>query len=88
MPTTALAGDRSRRGRNPGDITGRRYAEQQRAEAARKKDESVDWYAVGFAAGFDFGWDAGVQAVVKQLQADGVIDADEPGEEPQDAVSQ
>jgi len=80
MPTTPLAGDRSRRARNPGDITGRRYAEQQAEQAAKQKAERTDWYKVGWNAGFDYGFDAGVQAVIRQLQDDGVIDADEPGE--------
>ena len=72
----------------PGNVTGQTFYRQQREQAAKKKAEETDWYKVGFDAGFDFGFDAGVQTVLKQLQADGVIDADEPGEEPQDAVSQ
>lgn len=80
--TTPLAGDRSRRARNPRDITGRRYAEQQAEQAARTKAAETDFLKVGFDTGFDFGFDAGVQAVLKQLVAEGVIDADEPGDEP------
>ena len=84
-------GQRGQRGAHrpaPGNVTGLRFYQQQREQAAKRKAEDADWYKVGFDAGFDFGYEAGVQAVLKQLQADGVIDADESGEEPQDAVSQ
>ena len=87
MPTTSLAGDRSRRARNPRDITGRRYAEQQAEQAAKLKSGQAGPVAVAdipreeYKRGWSDGYDAGVAAVVRQLQVD------EPGDEPQDAVS-
>jgi hypothetical protein len=65
----------------PGNSTGVKFYQQQRELASKKKTEEVDWYKVGWNAGFDFGYDAGVQAVIRQLQAEGVIDADEPSED-------
>jgi hypothetical protein len=65
----------------PGNVTGMTFYKQQREQAAKRKAEETDWYKVGWNAGFDFGYDAGVQAVLKQLQDDGVIDAVEPGDE-------
>lgn len=70
----------------PGNVTGTTFYKQQRELAARKKAEDTDWYKTGWNAGFDFGYDAGVQAVLKQLVAEGVIDADEPGDETQDVA--
>jgi hypothetical protein len=60
--------------------TGRLFAQQQREQAAKTKAEETDWYKAGWNAGFDFGFDAGVQAILKQLTDEGVIDADEPAD--------
>ena len=80
MPTGARGAQRPA----PGNVTGLKFYQQQREQAAKRKAEDVDWYKVGFDTGFDYGYEAGVQAVLKQLTDAGVIDADEP----QDAVSQ
>ena len=58
---------------------------QQQREQAKKKTDDIDGYKVGHAAGFDVGFDAGVQAVLRQLTDEGVIDADDaPGEAAED----
>lgn len=69
------------RAKSPLDITGRRHAELLRQKAAKDAAKDLDINAVRraeFLRGWDQGYDAGVQAVIKQLQDDGVIDADEP----------
>jgi len=84
MPTTSLAGDRSRRARNPRDITGREYA-RQHADAKREAGK-IDLTAVRkaeYMRGWSDGYDAGVAAILKQLEDAGALDPDEddePGE--------
>jgi hypothetical protein len=87
MPTTSLAGDRSRRARNPKDVTGTRYA-QQHAELKAKEDaENIDVAAIrhaaytsGHAAGYEAGFTAGWDSLALHLVEEGILDPDEPGE--------
>lgn len=79
MPTTALAGDRSRRARNPRDITGTRYTDQLAAKAARDAAKNVDLdelrrqtRAEGFDAGHETGYAAFGRALHAMYQAEGI----------------
>jgi hypothetical protein len=101
MPTTALAGDRSRRTRNPRDITGIRYTDQLRAKQARDAAASIDIgevrrqaYTDGLRAGVESGFTSGWTALGELLIESGVISEErllelvnsvEPGDDPDDA---
>lgn len=89
MPTSSLAGDRSRRARNPRDITGRRYAELQAEADARKSAATADIREVqrrSREAGYSDGWDAAIGWVIERMTDAGldpdilVANGDEPGE--------
>jgi len=77
----ATTGQRGAQRPAPGNVTGLKFYQQQREQAAKQKAAGTDWYKVGFDTGFDFGYDTGVQVVLKQLADSGVIDADESGDE-------
>jgi hypothetical protein len=65
MPTTSLAGDRSRRSRNPRDITGTRYAQQHAEQDAKRAVASVHIdtiRAAEFQRGFDTAWEKAFEA--------------------------
>jgi uncharacterized MAPEG superfamily protein len=93
MPTSSLAGDRSHRARNPRDITGRRYAEQQREQEARQRAEEAGPVSVAairqeavkrphaeaFEAGAAWAFETIANAGV-DVDAVLELDADEPGE--------
>ena len=56
---------------------------QQAAEKAKREAANIDIEQdkrQEFQRGFDAGYDRGVQAVIRQLQAEGIIEPDEPGE--------
>ena len=88
MPTTPLAGDRSRRARSPRDITGRRYEELHREQQEAKGDlANIDVtsirhmaYTSGHAAGFEAGFVAGWDALADHLVEIGVLDPDDEPE--------
>lgn len=83
-------GIRGRTPVSPMNATGRRFAELQAEQDAKKRAEAagpVDIDAVKrteYMRGWDEGYNAGVQAVIRQLTDAGVIDADEPVTESQD----
>lgn len=83
--TSPRAGDRShRQNRNPRDLTGKAYHRLHAENDARKAAASLDINEVreaAWEAGFSTGYDAGVQAVIRQLQKAGVIDADDAADE-------
>lgn len=91
MPTTSLAGDRSRRVRNPRDVTGARFAELQHEKSAREAAADIDipealraaqarGHADGYAKGLDDGWDTCIRALVEE----GILDADDAPEDAED----
>jgi hypothetical protein len=65
---------------SPGNRTGRIYQKQLREKQARDAASTGDRFKAGLDQGFSAGYDAGVQAVIRQLQAEGIIGPDEPGE--------
>lgn len=72
MPTTPLAGDRGRRARNPRDITGVRYAQQQAAQEARQAAPTPsveDVHNHAFRLGFAKGHAAGIESFSRALHA-------------------
>lgn len=88
MPTTSLAGDRSRRVRNPRDVTGARYAQLHAEKAARETAASIDISEIRkteFQRGFDAAWEtafkAGWDALAAYLVEEGVLDPDEQDDE-------
>ena len=79
MPTKQLNGNRARRERNPRDITGTLYRQQQREQEARRAAESVDIgevrraaFAAGHEAGHDAGWTAALDGVLALYRASGI----------------
>src|SRR5690348_4102993 len=88
--TSPRMGDRSKASRvAPGNITGRRYAQQHAEHKAREAASSIDIAAVrkaareaGWAEGFDAGWSALVAHLVEQgiLPPDEDASTDEAGD--------
>jgi hypothetical protein len=82
MPATPLAGDRARRARHPGDITGARYAQLLAEQEAKRAAASIDISEVRKDArseGFSQGWDAAIAWVIETYGLD-TDDIPEPGE--------
>jgi hypothetical protein len=80
MPTTSLAGDRSRRARNPRDTTGIRYAQQHAEHDATKAAEKLDInevrrteYLRGHSEGVTYGFTEGWNALGNLLIESGAI---------------
>lgn len=79
MPTSQLAGNRARRGRNVRDVTGREYARQHAEQEAKQAAAAVDpaevrrlAYAAGADAGWDNGWHAALDGVLAMYRAAGI----------------
>jgi hypothetical protein len=83
MPTSPLSGDRSRRARRPGDLTGKAYSRLHEEQKAMRDVETSDpeqirraAFREGVSAGYDRGWDlgfdAGFQAALQQFREAGL----------------